>query len=101
MAEQAILRGGPADGRVVDIRMTKHGRCPDHLALEFVSAEGGADWVVADWLRPRGPGAEVYLQALWNGSHKPAQDDEGRWYYLWRDPQEHGPSQLYGQTGRE
>lgn len=81
MAEQAILLQGPAVGRVIDIELNAIGWPPSYL---MVKPEAGS--------RKAGPEPEVYLPALWNGSHEPAQDDEGRWYYMWRDPQEHGPS---------
>ncbi|MFE0229899.1 hypothetical protein ACFWZS_22560 [[Kitasatospora] papulosa] len=84
MAEQAILLQGPAAGRVVaDIELNGIGWPPSYLMVQLETGSQGA-----------GPELEVYLPALWNGSNKPAQDDEGRWYYMWRDPQEHGPSRF-------
>ncbi|WP_445282601.1 hypothetical protein [Streptomyces sp. DSM 118148] len=86
MTEQAIMMRGPAAGRVIDVELNGNGWPPAHLVVEPVSKER-----IAEWLRLLVPEPEIYLRALWNGNNEPAKDDEGRWYYLWRDPREHGP----------
>ncbi|URZ99451.1 hypothetical protein NCG97_00235 [Streptomyces lydicamycinicus] len=81
MSEQAILLRGPAAGRVVDIELNRSGWLPDHLVVEPVPNERAAEW-----LRPLAPEPEIYLRTLWVGTHEPAKDDDGRWYFRWRDP---------------
>ncbi|MFF3790862.1 hypothetical protein ACFYXW_12430 [Streptomyces sp. NPDC001981] len=81
MSEQAILLRGPAAGRVVDVELNGNGWPPAHLEVEPMPLDG-----IAEWLRPLAPEPEIYLRTLWNGTYEPAKDEEGRWYFRWRDP---------------
>ncbi|MGW3214918.1 hypothetical protein ACWDBC_22110 [Streptomyces parvus] len=83
MSEHAILKQGPADGRVVEVQLNANGWPYDHLVLEPGQEQ------VAEWLAPRGPDSEVYLRTSWNWSpDEPAKDEEGRWVFMWRDPRD-------------
>ncbi|WP_330335630.1 hypothetical protein OHS33_39015 (plasmid) [Streptomyces sp. NBC_00536] len=81
MTKQAILMGGPAAGRVIDVELNRFGWPPDHLVVEPISTEG-----IAEFLKPLAPDPEIYLRTHWNWSKngEPAKDDEGRYHYQWR-----------------